>query len=242
MSSPIRVFVVDDEEAAREELKFLLDDLPGVEVVGEAASAREALSAIPGASPDLAFVDIRMPGASGLDVARRLQRTAPDTAVIFATAYDEHAVAAFDLDATDYVLKPFEADRVARAVDRARRRRRDDEARPPVSRLMVSRRHRSFVLDVSQILWIGTESGLVTVVGVDGTHYGSNLPLREIEAGLDSRRFHRCHRRVIVNLDHVRELVPAASGTYRVVMGDEAGTSLPVARKRVPGVKRALGS
>lgn len=244
MSGPLRVMIVEDELAAREELKFLLAAIPGVEVVGEAADGRSALRTAVRLRPDALFLDIQMPGPSGLDLARSLRRVLPGIQVVFATAYDEHAVAAFDLAATDYLLKPFEADRVARAVSRvaeARQLRSAAEHGPePGDRLAVERRRSTCFLDPAEVSWIGMEDGLVTVAAVDGTHYTTDATLRELERRLDPGHFFRCHREAIVNLLRVREVKPHQSGTYRLVLDDAARSEIPLARNRVRRLKEIL--
>ncbi len=240
MSEQISVVVVDDEAAAREELKYLLGRLPGVEVVGEAADGESALALLAQARPHLAVLDVRMPAPDGLEVARRLPDVSPGTRVVFATAYDEHAVEAFDVAAADYLLKPFDEARVARAVARVRASPAGEEAAAP-PRLKVERRRHTYLLDPAEVLWIGTDAGVVVVVADDGTRYGCDLTLRDLETLLSPWGFFRCHREVIVRLSRIGEVAPAASGTCRVVLGDAGRTELPVARNRVRDLKRLLG-
>lgn len=236
MSDALTVVVVDDEAAAREELKYLLGRLPGVRVVGEATDGREALEVIARTRPDAAVLDVRMPPPNGLEVARRVRALSPGTRVVFATAYEAHAVDAFDLEATDYLLKPFSAERVARAVERLRAAR--PAAAPP--RLTVERRRATWRVDPQDVLWIGTDAGVVTVVATDGTRYGSAETLQALAATLEPWGFYRCHREAIVPLARVRALMQAASGTGRVVLDDPAATELPVARNRVRGLRERL--
>ena len=234
MSETLRVFIVEDERAAREELKFLLERHPEVEVVGEAGDGRSALAAILEARPDLVFLDIRIPCGDGLDLARRIRQKLPSTQVVFATAFDEHAVEAFDLAATDYLLKPFDAARLARSLERARKAHHLPE------RLAVERLRRTFFLDPKEIAWIGMQDGLVTVAGIDGIHYTTNQTLRELTQHLDPAHFFRCHREAIVNLQQIREVKPHLSGTYRLVLRDEPRSKLPLARNRVRSLKAIM--
>ena len=122
----LRIIVVDDEQLAREELCFLLGQLSDVEVVGQAGNGIEALRVIEEQSPDLVMLDVQMPGLTGFEVARRLLRAGIETQLVFVTAYDQHAIEAFEVNAVDYLLKPVEAGRLATAVDRARRRIQSD--------------------------------------------------------------------------------------------------------------------
>jgi len=234
---PLTVVLVDDEPAAREELAYLLGSLPAVEVVGEAADGRSALELLARLRPDVAVLDVRMPPPDGLEVARRLAELSPGTRVVFATAYDEHALEAFDVAAADYLLKPFSAERVLRAVERIRAPRTGPAQ---ATRLTVERRRSTYLVDPAEVLWIGTDAGVVTVATRDGTRYGSPETLKELEGRLEGSGFFRCHREFIVRLDRVRALVPAASGTYRVILDDADRTELPVARTRVQGLKARL--
>lgn len=239
---PLRVVVTDDEPAAREELKYLLGRMGGVEVVAEAGDGASAIAAVKRFAPDVVFLDIHMPGADGLEVARALRANNPELRVVFATAHDEHAVEAFNLAAADYLLKPFTLERVARAVDRLR---------PSPKRLVVERRQKTHFVAIDDVLCIVTDAGVVTVCTVDGVRYSSPRTLQELEEawctagggdrGSPSGPLYRCHRESLVHLRRVATLAPAASGTYRVFLDDPARTELPVARNRVKGLKAALG-
>lgn len=235
---PVRVVVADDETAAREELKYLLRQAGGVEVIGEAADGAAALATAIRLAPDAVFLDIHMPGPDGLDVARTLASALPEVQVVFATAHAGHAVEAFDLSASDYLLKPFTLDRVRRAVERLRPADRD--------RLVVERRRQTHFVDLADVICVITDSGVVTVCTFDGTRYSSSETLAELEAAWSdpargAAALYRCHREALVHLAHVSALAPAASGTYRAVLDDPAKTEVPVSRNRVKGLKAALG-
>jgi len=242
-TSPLRVLLVEDERAAREELKYLLAGLPGVEVVGEAADGRQLLLTLQRLQPDALFLDIQLPGESGLQLAEGLKARHPELQIVFATAYDEHAVEAFDLDATDYLLKPFDPERVARAVARlqaVRQARLERERSAPEARLSVERRNRTVLLDPAEVAWLGMEDGLVTVAAVDGVRYGTDRTLRELEGLLDPTRFFRCHRERIVNLQRVREVRPHQSGTFRLLLDDLPRSEIPLARNRARRLRERL--
>jgi DNA-binding LytR/AlgR family response regulator len=233
----LRVLVADDEPAAREELKYLLTQAGGVEVVAEAVDGRTALDEALRWAPDVVFLDIHMPGADGLDVARRLADALPEARVVFATAHEGHAVEAFELSAADYLLKPFTLERVRRSLQRLR-----PPAAPASARLVVERRKGTHFLDLSEVLCVITDAGVVTVCAVDGTRYSSSRTLQELEDDWGgSDRLYRCHREALIHLRHVASLSPAASGTYRAILDDEARTEVPVSRNRVKGLKAALG-
>lgn len=244
MTIRVRAVVADDEPAAREELKYLLDRLGDVEVVGEAADGAAAVAAVARERPDVAFLDIRMPGPDGMSVARDIAALSPGTRVVFATAHDEYAVGAFALHAADYLLKPVDPDRLREAMARVRDGLRDREgppARPERRRLVVERRRRTHLIDVDDVLWVRTDAGVVTVCTRNGTEYASQRTLRELEEDWRDGPLLRCHREVLVHLGRVASLAPAASGTYTVTLDDPAATALPVARNRVRRLKGALG-
>lgn len=241
MSRTITAYLVEDEPAARAELRFLLEKEPDVEIVGEAGDAAAAAEEILDLEPDLCFVDIQIPGGGGLDLARRIRRALPEVRVVFATAFAQHAVQAFELDATDYLLKPFGEERVRAAVERVRVRLPEEPApRTPLERLAVERARRTYVIDLGDALFFCTDGGIVYVQTGRGERYGCNFTLRELEHQLDPRQFYRCHREFIVNLAHIREIVPQPGGTYRLVLDDEARSGIPLARNRVRGLRERV--
>ncbi len=246
MTDTLRALVADDETAAREELKYLLGQAGGVDVIAEAADGATALSEAAIHQPDVVFLDIHMPGPNGLEVARALATRHPRTLIVFATAHEQHAVEAFDLSAADYLLKPFTLDRVRRTLTRLRPAART--AAPPPQSLVVERRRKTHFIDLADVLCVVMDSGTVTVCAADGTRYSSPQTMQELEDAWSSAdpapgeaALYRCHREALVHLAHVASLAPAASGTYRVVLDDEAETEVPVARNRVKGLKAAIG-
>jgi two-component system, LytTR family, response regulator LytT len=240
----LQVYLVEDEPAARAELRFLVEQAEGVEVVGEAGDADSATEEVLDLEPDVCFVDIQIPGGGGLQLAARLKAALPRLHVVFATAFAEHAVQAFELEATDYVLKPFAEERVQGALERVRARVAEEAARPagaqPLERLAVERARRTYVIDLEDALFFGTDGGLVYVQTRGGERFGCNATLAELEDQLDARKFFRCHREFIVNLGRVREIIPQAAGTYRLVLDDEGKREVPVARTRVRGLRARL--
>jgi len=227
--------IADDEPLARRRLRDLLADVPAVEVLGEAADGAEAVAQIDALRPDLVFLDIQMPGLSGLDV---LRQTAHHPVTIFTTAHDRYAVAAFELAAVDYLLKPFGLERLTVAVTRALAAR--DTAAParaeqalvgagPLERLFVHDRGKIVPLAVSKIVRFEARDDYVAVCP-EGRTYLMHVTLGELERRLDPARFLRIHRTHLVNLDYVRTMEPY-DGT-RLVVELVDGTRLMASRSR----------
>jgi two-component system LytT family response regulator len=241
---PINVLIVDDEPLARERIRALLERDPDVVVAGECSDGEEAVAAIRSLAPDLVFLDVQMPEKDGFDVVREVGASAMPT-VVFVTAYDQYAVRAFDVCALDYLLKPFDEDRFAQALARAKTQARGDvrgdvlqrrmlalveemRARSRyLDRLMIKAGGHLFFLKAEEIDWIEAEGNYVRLHVGEASHL-----LREtvvgLEAQLDPGRFLRIHRSTIVNLDRVREIQPLFHGEYRVVLHD--GTKLTLSR------------
>ena len=249
----IRVLIVDDEPLARRRLRRLLARDEDVEVIGDCANGHEAILTINADSPDLIFLDVQMPELDGFAVLDKL-KTAPY--VIFVTAYDQYALAAFEVSAVDYLLKPFDRTRFVKALERAKSRlmtekgselntrtltlleelkSRTDHA----ERLLIKSAGRAFFLKVDEIDWIEAEGKYVRL------HSGKeSYMLREsignLEAQLDSRKFLRIHRSTIVNIDRVRELQPWFHHDYRVILRD--GTELILSRSGRKKLAEILGN
>ena len=256
-TTPLRVMIVDDEPPARARTRRMLEALDDVTVVGEAGSAAEARSLMAGAHPDLLLLDIQMPGGDGFSL---LESLSPRPAVVFVTAFDHYAVRAFEENAVDYLLKPFRAERLSAALDRARQ----DLAKPEelsqrltavleslalergrpagtLERFTVRVGTRQLILQAGEVLWFGAEEGLVFAATASGRHY-VNFTLDQLEKRLDPSRFARVHRAAIVNLDHAAALRPGFAGTWRLQLKDEARTEVPVSRNRARQLKERLGA
>jgi two-component system LytT family response regulator len=229
----VRALIVDDEPLARRRLRELLAGVTGVECVGEAVDGESAVRAIDSLRPDLVFLDVEMPSGTGLDV---LQRIRHEPAIIFTTAYDRYAVAAFELQAVDYLLKPFGRDRLLRALERivpdgesAASRARAALTRPqqPVDRILVRDRGRLVPVAVHDIVRLEAGDDY-TSVHTKARTYLVYLALQDFERMLDADTYLRIHRSHIVNLDHVAQFTPADGGRFELQMAD--GTRLPVSR------------
>lgn len=240
----MRVVAADDEPLLLADLVRLLAALPDVDVVGEAKNGLEVLDLVERNHPDALFLDIRMPGLDGLGVVAELDPShAP--AVVFVTSFDQYAVQAFEAEAVDYLLKPFDPARLAKAVDRVRSRLGRDQGEAlarsiaalaaqrgsaPVEyleRIAARGVGRTTVLDVAEIRWIEAADNYVRLHTAAGVHL-SRRTMRDLEALLDPRHFARVHRSAIVALRRVRELRPLGDGDQELLL--DGGTTLVLTR------------
>ena len=249
MSDTISVLVVDDEERARARIRELLDEVGGVEIAGEARNGIEAVEKIGELDPDVVILDIQMPGMNGFEV---LEALSDMPLVIFATAYDEYAIKAFEVDSIDYLLKPVSRERLSEAVERAKslldRRPELDDTLARLSGLVRSREidrlpamkgKKIVLLNLDDIVWIGTSDELIFAhTGED--KYLVNSTMADLERRLKPGVFFRSHRSSIVNLNHVREIVPWFGGKYKIVMDDSAGTEVTLSRARARQLREIL--
>lgn len=233
----LKALVVDDEAPARSELRFLLDDAGGIEVVGEASNAQEALQLIKAIPYDVIFLDIDMPGLSGMHLAEALTTLERQPAIIFVTAHSEHAVKAFEVAATDYLVKPVEVERLRTAIDRLMP---TEEAPVRVERIPVEKAGRKLLLQVGEIFYVMAKDDY-SYIYTNEERYLSTISLAQLESKLEAQGFFRVHRRFVVNLAQVKEIVPMYGGTMLLTLKDKAGTQVPASRRRVPALKRALG-
>ena len=254
MSSPLRVLVVDDEPLARRRVEDLIARASGVEVVGTAATGPQAIAALEkhqaeGEPIDIVFLDVRMPGMSGLDVIHEFGVDAmPET--VFVTAYDQHAIAAFDAAAADYLLKPYDDERFAQALKRACRavrlrqvegRQRPTSAEAPtyLERFPVDVRGQTAFVPVLDVAYISASGPYAELHARDDV-YVIRETMQEIEDALDPALFARIHRSTIVQLGHVEAMMTAAGGSYSVRLRD--GTVLSVSRSRRHDVLERLSA
>jgi two-component system LytT family response regulator/two-component system response regulator LytT len=240
-TAPMSAIIADDEQLAREELKFLLDQIGDVEVVAVVANGIEALDAIERLDPALAFLDIQMPGLDGLSVVRRLrEHNIEPPHVIFSTAYDQFAIEAFRLRAMDYLLKPVERDRLEETVSRARQLVADRIIEPPAApqaatranftKLLLRNGTRNLIVDPQELIYATIDSGVITLVTAQIEGLSNFRTLEELLAALDPDVFWRAHRSYVVNINRIREVVPWFKSTYQLKMDDKKSSEIPVSR------------
>jgi two-component system, LytTR family, response regulator len=252
-STRIRAIIVDDEPTARRGVRLLLERDSSVDIVGEASTGVEAAELIIREKPDLAFLDVQMPGSDGFEALSKVGPAAAP-AVVFVTAYDEHALRAFEVHAVDYLLKPYDDARFAAALQRAKeevRRRQTDHVNArltqlldylqqnganaaagqapekPGERILIKSSGEIFFLKAEEIDWIEAEGDYMKF-HVNGRAHLMRETMARLEARLDPKRFIRIHRSTIVNIDRMRKLSPSFAGEYAVILHD--GTKLKLSR------------
>ncbi|MGB0134917.1 LytR/AlgR family response regulator transcription factor [Dokdonella sp.] len=243
----MRALVVDDEPLARERLVDLLGDIPSIDVVGQAGDGREAIEAVERLRPDLVLLDIRMPRMDGLEAARHLGNFEHAPAIIFCTAYDEHALAAFDANAVDYLLKPIRADRLRAAIERAGRFSRETvedlehggASRRERSHLCARVRGNLVLIPISEIDYLLAEDKYVIV-----HHAGSEVlieePLKALELEFGDR-FVRIHRNCLVTLDRIVGLARTTDGRVLAKL-ENVNAELEVSRRNLPSIRKLVRS
>lgn len=252
MSEILRTILVDDEPLARDELAFLLSELGGVEVVGQAGDAPEALKLAEREDPQLAFVDLRMPGPDGIALAQALKRRHPQLQIIVVSAHDDAALRAFEAQVLDYVLKPVRLERLRAAVERALLAISPARAsQPPPShspsgakeaaleRLAVRRGGVYVVLELSDVIYFEMKDELVWAVTASD-RVALDLTMTTLEQRLPEGAFFRSHRGALVRIDKIRAMEPAGAGTYELVMDHPDAPRVPLARERARLLKELI--
>jgi two-component system LytT family response regulator len=247
----LRTLVVDDEPFAREKVRLFLADYPDFEVVGDCEDGEQAACAILSQQPDVVFLDVEIPGKSGLEVLNSLPADSQPFIVVV-TAFDRYAVQAFEVEALDYLLKPFNKTRFAQSIKRVRQKAAsvkvgNAEPATPVllshseisdrERMVIKSGSRIIIVRSSSVEWIEAQGDYVMVHAQKAQHLVRET-MNMMEKRLDPRRFARIHRSAIVNLDSVRELRPLWGGDYRVFLQD--GTQLTLSRNYRSAVRDKL--
>jgi two-component system LytT family response regulator len=249
----IRVLIVDDEALVRERIRTLLGRHDSITIVGECADGMEAVRRIRSEKPDLVFLDVHMPGVDGFGVLAHLP-AAIRPCVVFVTAYDEYAIRAFDVGAADYVLKPIQPERFAKAVRRAIDRlaaspsvraaqlsgvlRDVSDHGHGLERFIVERRGKMEILPASDVRWLESVGNYVRVYAVGGERHLIRTTLRALAEQLDQRRFVRIHRGTIVQGSFISRIAPHGHGTAIVTLDD--GTQLMASRRRAAALRALL--
>lgn len=227
----IQAVLADDEVLARQKLRQLLREIPEIEIVGEGATAAETIDLVRATKPDLLFLDVRMPDMDGFDIVGQLSASENTSlpCIIFTTAYDRYALRAFEINAVDYLLKPFTLERFRAATDRAVQQIRTKKQSPAMAaskspngapyteRIVFKSKGRIIFLPVSEICWIGAEENYVRICTKSETHLLRET-MTHLEEKLDPSTFLRVHRSSIVNLQYVKEVRPEVDGEYGVLL------------------------
>ena len=260
----LRAVVVDDERLARDELGYLLGRVGGIEVVGQAENGVEALTTIDRLRPDVVFLDVQMPGLTGFEVARHMADTRAASHIIFVTAYDQHAIEAFEVNAVDYLLKPVDPSRLEVAVSRARRRITSErpvesgavagtidaqlerivqfvaERQSRRERLAIKVGERFVLVQADEIIHASLIDEGITVVTNQHSGTSNYRTLDELQARLDPSVFWRVHRSHLVNINKIKEIVPWFSRNYLLRMKDAKATEIPVSRTQTRRLREYL--
>jgi DNA-binding LytR/AlgR family response regulator len=242
----LSVVIVDDEQLARDELAFLLQDTADLDVVAQGKNGLEAVNLIKEFEPDIVFLDVQMPGLDGFGVIKKLlEKKHPLPQVIFATAFDQYAVKAFEVNAVDYVLKPFDKKRVQQAVEKARKNLQPAESsndrldalvkmlesqKAQPGKILLKANGRLFLVDQREICFAEIEDGVITVTAANMEGQSNCRTLEELLTSLDQSMFWRAHRSFLVNINRIKEVVPWFKSSYQVRMDDRKHTEIPVSR------------
>ncbi|HKV49424.1 MAG TPA: LytTR family DNA-binding domain-containing protein [Candidatus Acidoferrales bacterium] len=261
----INTIIVDDERPARDELAFLLKAFPDVSLIAQGKNGLEAVALVKEHDPDLLFLDVQMPGLDGFGVIKKLlERKLRIPQIIFATAYDHYAVQAFEVSAVDYVLKPFDKTRIAKAVQRARKQIEanapTDErlenlpaqlsngaATPPLKssaaqpvKLLVKSQSRLLLIDAEDLIFATIDDGSITITARDTEGFSNYRTIDELAAALDPTTYWRPHRSYLVNINHIQEVVPWFKSSYVLKMNDKKSTEVPVSRAQTKRLRELL--
>ncbi len=249
--------IVDDEQLAREELAYLLKDVD-VEVIAQGKNGVEAVSLVKELAPDLLFLDVQMPGLDGFEVLKKLiDRKVSLPQIVFATAFDQYAVKAFEVNAVDYLLKPFDKKRVAQAVDKARQKLEsaaspadqigtlvkmlEQQQKPQSAKVLLKAAGRLFLVDQKDICYASIEDGIISVVATNMEGQSNCRTLEELLDSLDPNNFWRAHRSYLVNINRIKEVVPWFKSSYQIRMDDKKQTEIPVSRAQTKKLRELFG-
>ena len=253
----IEALIVDDEQPARDELAFLLKSYLDVEVVGQGKNGVEAVALVRDLDPQLVFLDVQMPGLDGFGVIKKLlEKKTQLPLFIFATAYDQYAVQAFEVNAIDYILKPIAKARLDKAIQRVRTLLENSdvtnqkldrlvqmvEQRPVLQKgkLVVKTANRLFLVNSDEVIYASIEDGIISIVTRELEGESNFRTVEELQANLDPKVFWRVHRSYLVNLNHIKEVVPWFKSSYQLKMQDRKQTEIPVSRAQTRKLRELL--
>ncbi|MFZ5753039.1 MAG: LytR/AlgR family response regulator transcription factor [Bacillota bacterium] len=254
----IRALVVDDERPARNELIYLIKKIGGIEVCGEASSALEALKKVVELRPELVFLDIQMEPVNGIVLARKIMEDPHPPFIVFATAYDKYAVEAFEINAMDYILKPFSEGRIRTTIERILDKINENKSynvnnkeqlldlleklteKKTFEKIPVWQGDRIILLDPEDIVFIVTTEGKNTVLKTVTGEYEASYSIGEMEESLSHSVFFKPHRSFLINLNYIKEIEPWFHNTYQLVMKNYENEKIPVSRNRVKEFKKAI--
>jgi two-component system, LytTR family, response regulator len=257
---PLSAVIVDDEQLARDELAYLLKNVDDVNVVAQGKNGVEAVNLIREHNPDLVFLDVQMPGLDGFGVIKKLlDKKVPLPKIVFATAFDQYAVKAFEVNAVDYLLKPFDKTRVAQSIQKAKTKlesasgpsekletlvRMLESQKPQTSKILLKAGGRLFLVNQKDICFASIDDGVISVVtsGLNGMEGQSNCrTLEELLDSLDPNLFWRAHRGYLVNINRIKEVVPWFKSSYQLRMDDKKQSEIPVSRAQTKRLRELFG-
>jgi two-component system response regulator LytT len=249
--------IVDDEQLALDELSYLLKSVDDVEIVAQGHNGLEAVTLIKEHSPDIVFLDVQMPGLDGFGVIKKLlDRKISLPQIIFATAFDQYAVKAFEVNAIDYLLKPFDKKRVSLALEKARKRMQGSSAssdkletlvkmlesqRPQNSKVLLRSAGRLLLIDQKDVCFASIQDGVISVVATNMEGQSNCRTLEELLGGLDADMFWRAHRSFVVNINRIKEVVPWFKSSYQLRMDDKKQSEIPVSRAQTKRLRELFG-
>jgi two-component system, LytTR family, response regulator LytT len=256
----INTVIVDDERPARDELAYLLKGFPEVNVIAQGKNGLEAVALIKEHNPDLVFLDVQMPGLDGFGVIQKLmERKLRVPQIVFATAFDNYAVHAFEVNAVDYVLKPFDKARIGKAIQRAKKMVEANTS--PVERLetlvgqlgvgtppkpahpvklLVKSQSRMFLVDAEDVIYASIQDGTITIFAGEAEGVSNYRTIEELAGALDAEIFWRPHRSYLVNINHIKEVLPWFKSSYMLKMNDKRQSEIPVSRTQTRRLRELL--
>jgi two-component system response regulator LytT len=251
-TATITAVIVDDEQLACEELSFLLKEFPDLELLATARNGIEALKLIEDLEPDIAFLDVQMPGLDGLGVIQKLrEKNIPLPYFVLATAYDQYALEAFRWEALDYLLKPIEKDRLGVTLERARKAVHEKSNKevpiaaskagaPQRTKLLVRSNNRNLIVDAQDLIYATIDDGLITVVASNVEGESNYRTIEELQSNLDPDIFWRVHRSFLININRIKEVIPWFKSSFQLKMDDKRNTEIPVSRVQTKRLRALL--